>query len=49
MGLGGSDNTCIGITPNLGIAHHGTKYAIEGISESLAKEVAAFGIKVTII
>jgi len=29
--------------------YHGTKYAIEGISESLAKEVAAFGIKVTII
>ncbi|HEY4047402.1 MAG TPA: SDR family NAD(P)-dependent oxidoreductase, partial [Acidobacteriaceae bacterium] len=29
--------------------YHGTKYAIEGISESLAKEVAPFGIKVTII
>jgi NAD(P)-dependent dehydrogenase (short-subunit alcohol dehydrogenase family) len=29
--------------------YHGTKYAIEGISESLAKEVAAFGIKVTIV
>ena len=29
--------------------YHGTKYAIEGISESLAKEVAAFGIKVTLI
>jgi len=29
--------------------YHGTKYAIEGISESLAKEVAEFGIKVTIM
>jgi NAD(P)-dependent dehydrogenase (short-subunit alcohol dehydrogenase family) len=29
--------------------YHGTKYAIEGISESLAQEVAAFGIKVTIV
>jgi len=29
--------------------YHATKYAIEGISESLAKEVATFGIKVTII
>lgn len=34
--------------PTFGM-YHGTKYAIEGISESLAKEVAAFGIKVTII
>jgi NAD(P)-dependent dehydrogenase (short-subunit alcohol dehydrogenase family) len=29
--------------------YHGTKYAIEGISESLAKEVERFGIKVTIV
>jgi short-subunit dehydrogenase len=29
--------------------YHATKYAVEGISESLAKEVGAFGIKVTII
>jgi NAD(P)-dependent dehydrogenase (short-subunit alcohol dehydrogenase family) len=29
--------------------YHGTKFAIEGISEALAKEVAPFGIKVTII
>jgi NAD(P)-dependent dehydrogenase (short-subunit alcohol dehydrogenase family) len=29
--------------------YHGTKYAIEGISESLAKEVAGFGVKVTIV
>jgi len=29
--------------------YHGTKYAVEGISESLAKEVAGFGIKVTIV
>jgi NAD(P)-dependent dehydrogenase (short-subunit alcohol dehydrogenase family) len=34
--------------PTFGM-YHGTKYAIEGISESLAKEVAAFGIKVTIV
>jgi NADP-dependent 3-hydroxy acid dehydrogenase YdfG len=34
--------------PTFGL-YHGTKYAIEGISESLAKEVAAFGVKVTII
>jgi NAD(P)-dependent dehydrogenase (short-subunit alcohol dehydrogenase family) len=34
--------------PTFGI-YNGTKYAIEGISESLAQEVAAFGIKVTII
>lgn len=34
--------------PTFGL-YHGTKYAIEGISESLAKEVAAFGIKVTIV
>jgi NAD(P)-dependent dehydrogenase (short-subunit alcohol dehydrogenase family) len=34
--------------PTFGL-YHGTKYAIEGISESLAQEVAAFGIKVTII
>ncbi len=34
--------------PGFGL-YHGTKYAIEGISESLAKEVAGFGIKVTII
>ena len=29
--------------------YHGTKFAVEGISEALAKEVAPFGIKVTII
>ena len=34
--------------PTFGM-YHGTKYAIEGISESLAKEVAPFGVKVTII
>jgi NAD(P)-dependent dehydrogenase (short-subunit alcohol dehydrogenase family) len=34
--------------PTFGM-YHGTKYAIEGISESLAKEVAGFGIKVTIV
>jgi NAD(P)-dependent dehydrogenase (short-subunit alcohol dehydrogenase family) len=34
--------------PTMGL-YHGTKYAVEGMSESLAKEVAAFGIKVTII
>jgi NAD(P)-dependent dehydrogenase (short-subunit alcohol dehydrogenase family) len=34
--------------PTLGL-YNGTKFAIEGISEALAKEVAAFGIKVTIV
>jgi short-subunit dehydrogenase len=29
--------------------YHGTKYAVEGISESLAGEVAPVGIKVTIV
>ena len=29
--------------------YHGSKYAVEGISESLAKEVAPFGVKITII
>lgn len=30
-------------------AYHGTKYALEGISESLAQEVAGLGIKVTAV
>jgi len=34
--------------PALGY-YHATKYAVEGISESLAQEVASSGIKVTII
>ncbi|MBT9331912.1 SDR family oxidoreductase [Paracidobacterium acidisoli] len=34
--------------PGFGL-YHGTKYAIEGISEALAKEVAGLGIKVTIV
>lgn len=34
--------------PTVGI-YHGTKYAVEGLSEALAHEVAAFGIKVTIV
>jgi NAD(P)-dependent dehydrogenase (short-subunit alcohol dehydrogenase family) len=34
--------------PTFGM-YHGTKYAIEGVSESLAKEVAPFGIKVIIV
>jgi NAD(P)-dependent dehydrogenase (short-subunit alcohol dehydrogenase family) len=34
--------------PSLGI-YHGTKYAVEGISEALAQEVAPLGIKVTIV
>ena len=34
--------------PNLG-AYHASKWAVEGLSESLAQEVAGFGIKVTIV
>jgi NAD(P)-dependent dehydrogenase (short-subunit alcohol dehydrogenase family) len=34
--------------PSLGI-YHASKWAIEGLSESVAKEVAGFGIKVTMI
>jgi NADP-dependent 3-hydroxy acid dehydrogenase YdfG len=33
----------------LGTLYHGTKFAVEGISESLKYEVAAFGVKVKII
>jgi NAD(P)-dependent dehydrogenase (short-subunit alcohol dehydrogenase family) len=38
----------VGAFTNLG-AYHASKWALEGISESLALEVAAFGIKVTLI
>ena len=34
--------------PNVGI-YHASKWALEGISQSLAQEVAGFGIKVTLI
>lgn len=34
--------------PTLGY-YHATKYAVEGVSESLSQEVAAFGIHVTLI
>jgi NAD(P)-dependent dehydrogenase (short-subunit alcohol dehydrogenase family) len=34
--------------PGLGV-YHGSKFALEGISETLAKEVAALGIKVTAV
>jgi NAD(P)-dependent dehydrogenase (short-subunit alcohol dehydrogenase family) len=34
--------------PNIGM-YHASKWALEGISQSLAQEVAAFGIKVTLI
>jgi len=39
-----------GITafPNIG-AYHASKWALEGFSQSLAQEVAGFGVKVTII
>ncbi|MBN1532429.1 MAG: SDR family oxidoreductase [Spirochaetes bacterium] len=34
--------------PNLGL-YHASKWALEGLSESLSREVAQFGIKVTIV
>jgi NAD(P)-dependent dehydrogenase (short-subunit alcohol dehydrogenase family) len=34
--------------PNIGM-YHASKWALEGISQSLAQEVAGFGIKVTVI
>ncbi|SNQ45309.1 Short-chain dehydrogenase [Frankia canadensis] len=34
--------------PNLG-GYHASKWALEGLSEALAQEVAAFGIKVTLV
>jgi len=34
--------------PNLGI-YHASKWALEGLSQSLAQEVASFGIRVTLI
>ncbi|MET8763550.1 SDR family NAD(P)-dependent oxidoreductase [Lentzea sp. NPDC004782] len=34
--------------PNLG-GYHASKWALEGLSESLAQEVAPFGIKVTLV
>ncbi|MER9050483.1 SDR family NAD(P)-dependent oxidoreductase [Mesorhizobium sp. M0189] len=34
--------------PNLG-AYHASKWAVEGLTESLAQEVAPFGIKVTLV
>jgi NAD(P)-dependent dehydrogenase (short-subunit alcohol dehydrogenase family) len=43
-------STIGGVTtfPNLG-GYHASKWALEGLTESLAKEVAAFGIKVTLV
>jgi NAD(P)-dependent dehydrogenase (short-subunit alcohol dehydrogenase family) len=34
--------------PNLG-GYHASKWALEGLTESLAQEIAAFGIKVTLV
>ncbi|GGL14116.1 short-chain dehydrogenase/reductase [Nocardia jinanensis] len=43
-------STVGGVTtfPNLG-GYHASKWALEGLSEALAKEVAGFGIKVTLV
>ncbi|MEU0194955.1 SDR family oxidoreductase [Streptomyces afghaniensis] len=43
-------STIGGVTtfPNLG-GYHASKWAFEGLTESLAQEVAAFGIKVTLV
>lgn len=38
----------IGAFPNVG-AYHASKWALEGLSEALAAEVARFGIRVTIV
>lgn len=38
----------IGAFPNIGM-YHASKWALEGFSESMAQEVASFGIKVTIV
>ncbi|MEV6344390.1 SDR family oxidoreductase [Actinoplanes sp. NPDC051851] len=38
----------IGAFPNLG-GYHASKWALEGLTESLAQEVAGFGIKVTLV
>jgi len=38
----------VGAFPSLG-GYHASKWAVEGISESLAQEVAGFGIKVTLV
>jgi NAD(P)-dependent dehydrogenase (short-subunit alcohol dehydrogenase family) len=43
-------STVGGVTafPNLG-GYHASKWALEGLTEALAQEVAAFGIKVTLV
>jgi NAD(P)-dependent dehydrogenase (short-subunit alcohol dehydrogenase family) len=38
----------VGAFPSLG-GYHASKWALEGLSESLAQEVAGFGIKVTLV
>jgi NAD(P)-dependent dehydrogenase (short-subunit alcohol dehydrogenase family) len=38
----------VGAFPGIGI-YHASKWALEGVSESLAQEVAPFGIKVTLV
>jgi NAD(P)-dependent dehydrogenase (short-subunit alcohol dehydrogenase family) len=38
----------VGALPNIG-AYHASKWALEGFSEALSKEVEPFGIKVTIV
>ena len=45
-----SDSSCVDNKPKLcGTLYHGTKFAVEGLSEALHYELEAFGVRVKII